>query len=169
MREPFKLMRGFTLIEILVALTIVSVGVLAIGSFSISTLGSGQISRERLTAVHLAEQFLEEWQKTDTLPILNINYCNPAVAWTVLIAPTVLPCPISGTTTTSTASCIPLFGSKLSYNISAIESQVCGPSTTGVAPFVAFTGTTAPKTKMVKVSWTHRGDHNVFLTHVSTP
>jgi len=159
-------MTGFTLIEILVALTIISVGVLAIGSFSIATLKSGQTSRERLTAVHFAEQFLEEWQKTDKLPTLDKkNYCNPASPWTksTVTSPT---CPTS-TTTSIASSCIPLFGSKLSYKIIAKESQVCGPPKTGGNIFTAFSGAPSPKTKFVEVNWSHKGNHKVVLTHVS--
>ncbi len=163
-------MRGFTLIEILVALTIVSVGVLALGSFSISSLGSGQTSRERLTAVHFAEQFIEEWQQTDTLPTLDASYCKTAVSWTVSTANTASPCPVSGTATTSVATCTPLFGSQLSYVISATESQVCGPPTGGGNTFNFYSAATPPnpKTKLVNVSWTRKGKtRSVFLTHLS--
>ena len=164
-------MRGFTLIEILVALTIVSVGVLALGSFSISTLGNGQTSRERLTAVHFAEQFIEEWQQTDTLPTLDTSYCKTAVSWTVSTANTALPCPVSGTTTTSVATCTPLFGSQLSYTISATESRVCGPPKDGGSKFKFYSASlpsSNPKTKLVKVSWTRKGKTmSVFLTHLS--
>jgi len=163
-------MRGFTLIEILVALTIVSVGVLALGSFSISMLGSGQISRERLTAVHLAEQLLEEWQQTDALPTLDSNYCKAAVNWTVSTANSVAPCPTSGTTMTSVAVCAPLFGAQLSYTVSATESRVCGPPKTGGSTFSFYSAATAPnpKTKLVNVSWTRKGKTmSVFLTNLS--
>jgi prepilin-type N-terminal cleavage/methylation domain-containing protein len=171
MKAPFKHTKGFTLIEILVALTIVSVGVLALGSFSISTLGSGQTSRERLTAVHLAEQFIEEWQQTDILPTLDANYCKTTVAWTVSTAKTALPCPVSGTTTTSVATCTPLFGTKLSYTISATESRVCGPPSNGGNAFKFYSATppnSNPKTKLVNVSWTRKGKTRaVFLTNLS--
>ena len=163
-------MRGFTLIEILVALTIVSVGVLAIGRFSLSVMDNGQVSRERLTALHFAEQFLEEWQKTDSVPTLDTNYCKTSVTWTSSTTPTVAPCPTTATTTSFVATCVPLFGSKLSYTISAKESPVCGPPKTNGPSFVFYSAVTAPnpKIKLVKVSWTRRGKtRSVFLTHVS--
>jgi len=169
MREYSKHIEGFTLIEILVALVIVSVGVLALGSFSISTLGSGQVSRERLTAVHLAEQLLEEWQKTDVLPTLDTNYCASLATWVQSTGDTSLPCPpIPGVIIKSEATCVPLFGAKLSYTISTTESPVCGPPKTGGNAFAIFSAATPPKTKLVKVSWTRRGKtRSVFLSHVS--
>jgi len=168
MKASFKHTEGFTLIEILVALTIVSVGVLALGSFSISTLGSGQTSRERLIAVHLAEQLLEDWQQTDKLP--KLDYCKPTVAWntSTVTSPN---CPTQ-TTTSLASSCIPIVGSNrtynIPYNITAIESQVCGPSKSGGTAFVPFAGTPTPKTKLVNVSWTRKGKTRaVFLTDLS--
>ncbi len=169
---------GFTLIEILVSLTIVSIAVLALGSFGISTMTSGQISRDRLTAVHLAEQVVEAWQSTDALPALDTGYCQTASAWTTATASTVAPCPTTGTVTTSTATCSPLTGEKISYSISSTESQVCGPLPAGGAAF-AFFGTSSvmgatisnanpPRTKVVTVSWTRKGTtRSVYLTHLS--
>jgi len=170
---------GFTLIEILVALVIVSIGVLAIGSFGISSMSVGQTSRERLTAVHLAEQIIEAWQSTDALPTLNTDYCQTAVAWTAATSTSTAPCPTTDTVTTSTASCITQSGSKITYSISAKESRVCGaPAAGGVS--LAFFGTTSvipgatiananpPETKVVTVSWTRRGQtRSVYLTHLS--
>jgi len=170
--------RGFTLIEILVALVIVSVGVLALGSFGVSSMSSGQTSRERLTAVHMAEQIIEAWQSTDSLPILGTDYCQTATAWSTSTATSVAPCPTTDTITTSTATCAPTSGAKISYSITAKEARVCGaPAAGGNA--MAFFGTTSvmgstisnanpPKTKVVTVSWTRRGvTRSVYLTHLS--
>jgi len=169
---------GFTLIEIMVALVIVSVGVLALGSFGISTLTSGQVSRDRLTAVHLAEQVIEEWQSTDTLPTLDTGYCQTATAWASSTANTVAPCPTTDTVTTSTADCTPLTGEKITYSITTSESRVCGPQAAGGTAF-AFYGTTSvmgstianatpPRTKVVTISWTQKGvARSVYLTHLS--
>jgi len=166
--------KGFTLIEILITLVILSVGVMALGSFSLTTLSSGQTSRERLTAVHLAEQILEEWQQSGTLPVLSAtNYCQTAVSW---VSPnplpnTTAPCPTTGTVNVSTASCIPLFGMKKNYTIEAKESPLCGPSASGSGSFVFYTSTPpaiSPKTKVVTVTWTSKGKvKSVYLTHLS--
>jgi len=169
---------GFTLVEILVALVIVSIGVLALGSFGVASMSSGQTSRERLTAVHLAEQVIEEWQSTDALPTLNTDYCQTATAWSASTSTSAAPCPTTDTITTSTATCAPQSGAKISYAITAIESRVCGaPAAGGNA--MAFFGTTSamgatitnanpPKTKVVTVSWTRREvTRSVYLTHLS--
>lgn len=169
---------GFTLIEILIALVIVSVGILALGNFGVASMSSGQTSRERLTAVHLAEQIIESWQSTDVLPTLDTTYCQSASAWSSSTATSVAPCPTTDTITTSTASCSPLSGAKISYAITTKESRVCGaPAAGGNA--MAFFGTTSamgstiananpPKTKVVTVSWTRRGvTRSVYLTHLS--
>jgi len=169
---------GFTLMEIMVALVVISVGVLAIGSFGISSITSGQTSRERLTAVHLAEQVIEVWQSSDVLPTLTTDYCQTATAWTTTTASTVAPCPTTDTITTSTATCAPLSGEKIAYTITAKQSRVCGPPAAG-GNAMAFFGTTSamgatianaapPKTKVVTVSWTRKGvSHSVYLTHLS--
>jgi len=162
--------KGFTLIEVLVALTIVSVGVLAIGSFTISTLGSGQTSRERLTAVHFAEQVMEEWQQSGGLPMMDTNYCQTNAAWVKTTSSTPPPCPTSGVSTTSVASCIPLTGTKLAYDISAIETPLCGPPKMGGSAFDFYSAASPPfpETKLVRVSWTRKGKtRSVFLTHVT--
>jgi len=169
---------GFTLIEIMVALVIVSVGVLALGSFGISSMSSGQVSRDRLTAVHLAEQVIEEWQSTDILPVLDTNYCQTASAWVASTANTVAPCPTTDTVTTSTANCTPLSGEKITYSITTSESRVCGPQAAGGAAFGFYntasvmgstiSNVTNPRTKVVTVNWTQKGvARSVYLTHLS--
>jgi|GEM_PF-2339430 len=167
-----SLKNGFTLIEVLVALVIISVGVLSLGGFSLSSLGSDQVSRERLTAVHLAEQILEEWQQAGVLPVLDTsNYCKAVATWNISTAPTVAPCPTTKTVTISTASCTPLFGTQINYNIVVKESPLCGPSKVSGSSYVFFNGTVAvpkPVTKVVTVSWQHKGSsHSVYLTHLS--
>ncbi len=147
---------GFSLIEIMVALSVVTVGVLAIGKFSLSTLAGGQVSRERLTAVHLAEQIIEEWQKSDQLPALS-GYCsNAGAAWNP-----------QSPQPQSMASCTPNFGTKVPFTITVIESALKGPPPTG-GTFMTYKGSSKnPMTRYVGVNWTHHGAHQVYLTHVS--
>lgn len=169
---------GFTLMEIMVTLVVTSIGVLAIGGFGISSMSSGQVSRDRLTAVHLAEQIIEAWQTTDALPTLTTDYCQTAAAWTTSQVASSAPCPTTDVVTTSTATCVSLSGEKIPYSISAQESRVCGPPAGGGTAY-AFFGTASamgsvianaapPKTKVVTVSWTRKGvDRSVYLTHLS--
>lgn len=53
--------RGFTLVEVLVSLVIISVGMLALGAFTLSVLASDNLSRQRTVATGLAEQELDRW------------------------------------------------------------------------------------------------------------
>ena len=162
--------RGFTLIEILVALVIVSVGVLALGGFGISVMGSGQVSRERLTAVHLAEQVLEFWQNdaNDRPPDITVGTCG----LTVLGADPAYPV---------TIACTPDAGIGISYTISVNRSVAQAPLPS--APnnsFVAIpnnnagssvrnmVGTITPWSKVETVTWSNKGNsRSVFLTHMT--
>jgi len=161
--------KGFTLIEVLITLVVVTVGIMALSKFTIAMMGSGQASRERLTAVHLAEQIMEEWQQTDTLPTLDTTYCQTAAAWATSTTATVAPCPTSETVTTSTANCTPSFAAKSSYTISTSQSIVCGPAKTAGSSMVFFKDATPyPVSKVVTVSWTRKGaTRSIYLTHLT--
>jgi type IV pilus modification protein PilV len=52
--------RGFTLIEVLVAIAIISVGVLALGANTTSISRSNRLSANTTIAVNLAQEKLEE-------------------------------------------------------------------------------------------------------------
>jgi len=60
--------RGFTLIEALVTLVIISVSLLALGAFTIQVLSTDNTARHRTVATHLAEQELEKWFQSDVAP-----------------------------------------------------------------------------------------------------
>lgn len=154
-------MRGFTLIEILIALVIVSVGVLALGGFGVTSLSSSQLANERLTAVHLAEQVLEQWQNdaSDNPPGLNSS------------------CQSTGGTVTApaTQTCAPVAGVGITYSIAVSKAAASGPQPSGggsvtFANFVGINGSAAPVTKVVSVAWSNHGtSHSVYLTHISMP
>lgn len=147
---------GFTLIEILIALIIVSVALMSLGSFAISIIDSGQQSRERLSAVHLAEQVLEFWQhdKKDFAPSIDSN-C-------VLV---------SGTSTSASATCTPTTGVSMTYTVVASSTWAKGPLPSNLSKFQRFESkglTLKPMTKVVTVSWSHKGAaRSVFLTHLT--
>ncbi|NWF38154.1 prepilin-type N-terminal cleavage/methylation domain-containing protein [Mariprofundus sp. NF] len=162
--------RGFTLIEILVALVIVSVGVLALGGFGISIMGSGQVSRERLTAVHLAEQVLEFWQNdaNDRPPSIAVGTCGLT---TLGADPAGYPV---------TVSCTPDAGIGISYTIvvnrsvaqaplpSLPNNSFAGINNNGAVGVRDMVGTITPWTKVVTVSWLNKGNsRSVFLTHMT--
>jgi len=151
---------GFTLIEILVTLVIVSVAVLSLGNFTISMVGSGQVSRERLTAVHLAEQVLEYWQhdSNDYAPVIATADCSLSAS---TAAPTY---PVSVTCTAST-------GIGSAYTIVSNQTQATGPLPANLTTFQPLTKqgyTNTPQTKVVTVSWAHKSKtHSIYLTHMS--
>jgi len=152
--------RGFTLIEVLIALVVVTVGVLALSKFTVSIMGSGQVSRERLTAVHLAEQVLEHWQHdtTDYAPVITTATCALSDAGGAPSYPVVTAC--------TSAS-----GTGISYTITVNESQATGPLPASLSTLGNFTQqgyANAPKTKVVTVSWSHKGvSRSIYLTHLS--
>jgi len=160
--------RGFTLIEILVALVIVSIGVLALGGVGVSIMGSGQISRERLTAVHLAEQVLEFWQSdaNDRPPDIAVGTCG----LTTLGADPVYPVSVA---------CTPDAGIGISYTIVVSRAVAQAPLPTtpndsfglgniGAAAIRNLVGTITPMTKVVTVTWLNKGkSRSVYLTHMT--
>ncbi len=155
-----KPMSGFTLVEILVALVIISVAVLSIGSFSISIVGSDQVSRERATAVSLAEQILEYWQHdaNDYAPLIATADCNLTTSTTAPAYPVKV-------------TCTPTSGMRIPYTIITDQQQAAGPLPASLSSFKNFTKqgyNITPKTKAVTVSWTNRGKaHIVYLTNLS--
>jgi len=67
--KKMKNKKGFTLLEILVALTILSVGLLGLASLQIVAVRSNSFSLQLSTATILAQQKLEEFKQT---PYANI-------------------------------------------------------------------------------------------------
>lgn len=150
---------GFTLVEILVTLVIVSVAILSLGGFAISIIDNGQQSRERLSAVHLAEQVLEFWQQDadDYLPAIASN-CALTTA-------------TSAPTYPASATCTPASGESIAYTVAASVVQASGPLPSNLAGFENFGSaglTLTPMIKLVTVSWQHRDTtHSIYLTHLT--
>lgn len=63
---------GFTIVEVLIAISILTVGMLATASMQISAIRGNDLSGSTTEAVNLAQQQLET--------IINMNYNNPAIA-----------------------------------------------------------------------------------------
>lgn len=151
---------GFTLMEILIVLLITAIAMLALGTFSLSVMDSSTGSRERLTAVHLAEQVIEEWQHSST------DY-RPDIA---------SDCSMSAGTSAppySDVACTPTSGVKVPFTISASVSDATAPLPNG-AGNVAFATmskqgfSNTPKLKLVTVSWSHKGKtKSIYLTHLT--
>jgi len=109
--------QGFTLVEILVTLVIVSVGMLALGSFYTSMISQESIAQERITAVHMAEQLMEDWSASNTppTPTCKVNGATPT-----LIVNT-------GTQNTKTPNCVASVGVPIAYTILLREKAAKAP------------------------------------------
>jgi len=157
-----KSQRGFTLIEILIVLMLTAIALLALGTFSLSVMDSGTVSRERLTAVHLAEQVIEEWQHNSNDYFPNIaSDCSMSAG-------------TSAPTYPATFTCTPAAGVNVNFTIAAsvAAAEAPLPDGTGNVSFAALSGTTAytntPVVKLVAVSWSHKGEsRSIYLTHLT--
>lgn len=167
-----RVQRGFSLIEILIALMITTVALMALGVFSVAMMDSGGLSRERLTAVHLAEQVIESWQ-------IDASDFRPLLSSTCVIG--------VGTSATSPASqtCKP--GAQLLFTVAMTTTQAqaplptspnnavssdpkYNPGTFSIRNMINTTpATPLPYVKAVTVSWAHKGGptHSIFLTSLT--
>ncbi len=152
---------GFTLIESMVTLVVISAGLLALGSFTIGVLRSDATARARIVATHVAEQMLEEWSATGDL--------DTTFGFSVPAAPT-----NSSSTNTQTGS-YPASDINITYALTASVTRMVADLPNGVrngtgTPTSAMLdgATTTPVEKKVTVSWTRDGrTHSVYLTHVT--
>jgi len=157
--------RGFTLIEILIVLMLTAIALLALGTFSLSVMDSGTVSRERLTAVHLAEQVIEEWQRSsvDELPTINADCSMDASTSSIAV--------VKGSPETQT--CASTSGNAtVNFTVEASVADANAPLPSDLANFQAMSGTIAfpitPMVKLVTVSWSHKGkSKSIYLTHLT--
>ena len=69
-RLPIYLDEGFTLIEIMIALVILSIGLMALAGMQVSAINGNAFSKRMTTAVSIAEQTIEQLKNT---PFNNIQ------------------------------------------------------------------------------------------------
>jgi len=155
--------RGFTLIEILIVLLMTAVALMALGTFSVAMMDSGTKSRERLLAVHLAEQVIEEWQ------VDKVNDFPPVVSATCAVT--------AGTSSTLPApqACTP--GAQTQFTVTMGRTQAQAPlptnpnnngSNSGSFSIRPMIGSPTPYVKVVTVSWVHKGSSfSIYLTHLT--
>ncbi len=162
--------QGFSLIEMLVTLLIVSVGMLALGSFFISSIRSESASQQRLAAVHLAEQIIEDWQNTNTVPTPDCKVGGVAAGALTLGTPT--------------TSCVPNDGIPVPFDILIEEADAKAPIPNGHLLYTGSSGgppvmgsllrdptnagSSHVKVRKVTVSWLDKGQtKQVLLTHIT--
>jgi len=70
--------RGFTLIEVMIAMMLALIGMLALGALTVTSMSLNTLARERVAAVNLGTRVMEKWiaSPTDALPT---PACNPAM------------------------------------------------------------------------------------------
>ena len=165
--------KGFSLIEMMVTLMIVSIGMLALGSFYASGIRAEGSSLRRLAAVHMAEQVLEEWQNNNVLPTPNCQLVGGGAAGQLALgAPGI--------------TCIPNSGVSSPFNIVIQEVNAQAPipnghklyaGPAGGAPMMGSlltlpTNNASPRVKVraVKVRWQEDGKltwKQILLTHIT--
>ncbi len=175
MRHNF--MRGFTLIEVMVTLVILAVGMLALETLYISVIDSQHVAQERLVAVHLAEQVLEDWQynakdyvpKISSTCILSTRTSKPAYPLSVSCTPSTLAVKYAIQASTSPAEA-PLPTNPNDGSFPLVSPNPGSFSIRDMKQVMTPTGPSAiPMLKVVKVSWTHKGkpEKPIVLTHIS--
>ena len=154
---------GVTLIELMIALLIISVSVIALGSFSISSLETSHQAGQRLEATHIAEQIIEFWQHdaNDRPPIIASD-CSLATATSQFTFPNITSCaPPSNK------------GTAVDLTITIDSVNLSAPITSnGVISSSNFTQqpgyTISPLGKSVVITWVREGQtEEIKLTHVS--
>ncbi len=161
--------KGFSLIEVMVTMLLVTVGMLALGSFYLAAIQSEGRAQERVAAVHFAEQILEDWQVNNAAPTPDCKVAGSAAGALAI-----------GTATTS---CIPNSGLPIPFDILINESDAKAPIPNGHllhspgvgAPEMgkmltnpAVVGSAKVKIRSVKVSWTVGSTtRDIVLTHVT--
>jgi len=170
-RSVCQTQRGFTLIEILIVLLMTAVALMALGTFSVAMMDSGTKSRERLLAVHLAEQVIEEWQVdkvNDFPPVVQnnatTNTCEVLAGSSTPTFPFTQTCKIGAQTVytvkmTRTQAQAPLPKKPNNNNSNSVSS-----STPSIRNMI---GSPTPYVKAVTVSWTHKGVSPDCLTGVN--
>ena len=129
--------RGFTLVEAMVALIVLSIGLLGIAALYIETLRAGRTSLYRTEAVNLATD-LADRMRANRIPANAYNCGDPCVA-------------------AAGGNAIAI--TDLTAWLAAIGAQL--PGGVGNVTFTAATATT-PSAYVIRVSWSEVGQTNAI-------
>ncbi|MDX8380887.1 MAG: type II secretion system protein [Ghiorsea sp.] len=161
---------GFSLIEMMVTMLIVSVGMLALGSFYFSSMSAERVAQERVASVHLAEQIIENWQKDNINPIPDCQVAGVAAVALVPNAPIVTGCvPNNGIPVPFDILITELDASAPIPNTHLLHPTGAGAPVMGNLLIVPTNAASAHvKIRTVKVAWTVKGKaRDVMLTHIT--
>jgi len=153
--------KGFTLIEVMVAMLILVVGILGMAKVGIGAMKSDSVAGSRTVAINVAQQVMEVWNATGSLDgqygFTSTPTANVAMA---------------------TSNDLAVTGSPTTFNVQAVASSMTAPRPDwdGVASIASndmnlFANAPAenPLFKEVKVSWTQKNiTRSVTLTHATT-
>lgn len=172
---------GFTLIETLVAITILSFAVAGPLYAASRAFVAAEISREQLVASYLAQEGIEYVRALRDQEYLTMYSTNPSVAWTNFVSNIGSVCASPSFCTLDPMLTI---GYGSGYALANCPSGVCGPLYLNsnvyrqqvggtVTPFtrkIQVTPVTATDELVVStVTWNSRGSHTVTVTDHLTP
>lgn len=143
-----RLSAGVSLVEVLVALVVLSVGMLGIAALYVESLRSGRSALSRSQAVVLAADMGDRIRAN---PAGGANYSKTVDAQGALSAG----CAQGGTTCDSAA----MAAHDIAIWYSAVDSRAGAPtSLPGGRGAIAVDATTTPRTYTITVSWSESGD-----------
>jgi len=155
--------RGVTLIEVLIALLIIAVSVVALASMSVNSFETSYSSTQRLAASFFAEQIMESWQynPSDFPPSID-GACNVSQGAAAASYPIVSKC------TLSIIGASPL-NLKVIMDTSNITAPIPLAGAISDQPLTTPPGyTLTPRSKWVKISWTDElGQEDILLFDVT--
>jgi type IV pilus assembly protein PilV len=147
-RQSGSLAHGFSIVEAMVALVVMSVGMLGIAGLYVSSLKAGRTAILRTQAVNLASDIADRIRANRTA---RYAYDTAAVA----------PCSVPGGGAT--------LAETTARNLAATDTcqwrtiiQTILPQGNGVIGFVAGNPAGMPNTYVVTVSWQEPGEQQVF-------
>lgn len=143
---------GFTLLESMIALVILSVGMLGVGALYVESLQAGRDSVNRTKAVNLAADMADK--------IRSNQQAGAAYAGAAADSG------CADTNLTAVTECTP---AQMAAHDLFLWNQMLGDSAIGIpgaSGTVAFDGTTTPATYTISVSWTVAGEEDAQLYRV---
>lgn len=151
MRTGYSAARGFTMVEVLVALVVLAIGMLGIAGLFVTTLGSGGAAINRMQAVNLATDIADRIRSNRSA---NAAYAGAAsTSYTCIGAGAV--------------NCAPaeMAADDLLQWHTAIAATL--PSSSGSGGTIAVAGASAPYTYTITLSWPEPGQ-STLQTYVMT-